>query len=60
MREASTAEDHALEEALYYESIAVTWGWPPAVVDQQPAELLENMLRVAAIRNEVAEGKAAA
>ena len=60
MREASTPEDIALEEALFYESIAAAWGWPPVVVDQQPAELLENMLRVAEIRNEVAERKAAA
>lgn len=57
VRAATTAADHALEGALYYESIASAWGWPPDVVDRQPAELLEHMLTVAGIRNEVAERK---
>jgi hypothetical protein len=46
-----------MAEALYYESMAEAWGWPPDVVDRQPGELLERMLRVAAIRAEVTERK---
>lgn len=46
-----------MTEALYYESIAQAYGWPPDVTDRQPEELLQRMLRVSAIRNEVTESK---
>ena len=46
-----------MEEALYYESIAQAYGWPPDVADRQPDELLQRMLVVSGVRNEVAERK---
>jgi hypothetical protein len=49
-----------MAEALYYESIAQAYGWPPDVVERQPAELLNRMLTVSGIRNEVEERKARA
>lgn len=53
--EEMTAEDIRMTEALFYESVAQAWGWPPTVVDAQPYGLLTDMLKVAEIRAEVAE-----
>lgn len=53
-----TAEDIALEEAAYYDSVARLYGWPPGVVDDVPADLLADMLRVARIRSQMDEQSA--
>lgn len=57
VRPAATEADHLMEEALYYDSIAQTYGWTPEQTDAQPYELLQRMLAVAAIRNEISERK---
>lgn len=46
-----------MEEALFYDSVAQVYHFPPTVADQQPYELLQRMLVVATIRNEVEERK---
>lgn len=48
-----TDEDWEYEEALYYESVARVFPWPPTVVREQPHDLLVRMLEVAAMRSEV-------
>lgn len=47
-----------MQEALYYESIAAAWGFPPDVVDRQEYELMSRMLEVSEIRAEVDKRKA--
>jgi hypothetical protein len=42
-----------MEVALFYESAAKLWGWPPSVLDDQPYALVGRMMEVAAIRAEV-------
>lgn len=46
-----------MEEALRYETIAKLWGFPPTVVADQPFELIDRMIEIAAIRSEVEERK---
>jgi hypothetical protein len=53
-REASSLEERALDEALYYAMFATAYGWTPHQVDEQPAVVVERLLVVAQIRAELA------
>lgn len=57
VRPAETEADHLMAEALYYESAARLWGFPPDVVERQRFGLVGRMMEVAAIRAEVEERK---